>query len=147
MNWIAIVFAVAFTIIFLILLWYNIYKKLFTFNDLSVPAATEINNGPIINPMVYQLIYQSSSSTTWTFAPSKLFESDWQKGRVNYLLIAGTMYGITSAAFDSTSIKMELLANCNNVSSSFVGSTCVAPSFTAQSMLLVLGYKFTSKII
>ena len=142
---VAIVAAVAFSTLFIVLLWYNIYKKLFTFNDLSTPAATEMNNGPITSPMIYQLVYQSSSNTTWKFDQSEQFASDWRKGRINYLLIAGTMYLVQSVALTLNTMTLQLVSSCDNSSSSFAASTsaCIAPSFAAKNTLLVLGYKFT----
>ena len=150
MNWTIIsisVAAIAFSIIFSVLLWYN-YRKLVTFNDFSTPAVQNITSGPIVSPYVYQLVYQSSSGTTWTFENSDEFKNDWIKARVNNLLIAGTLYTITAANFPITNDKMilTLTASCNNTSSSFVGSTCDAKSLIAKSTLLVLGYKFTSQV-
>jgi len=142
-------FATAFVIMAVILFYQN-HQKLVTFNDLSPrPTPASIASGPITTPNIYQLVYQSSStsgsSSTWTFMFHQDLARDYQHNRINYLLINGTLYNITSVEIQDSTIKLTLVASCDSSSAtSFAGSSCTQPSWTANSTMFVLGYSFSA---
>lgn len=138
-------FVVVFIVLFVILFFQN-RQELVTFdnlkNDLHPPPRQPSSNGPI----VYQLVYSSSSGQTWTFLMNNDFYSDWKtKKTLNYLLINGTLYKIKDQIIDNdkTIMKFKLEANCQDSSAtSFVGSSCTQASWPTNTTLLVLGYYF-----
>jgi hypothetical protein len=130
-----ILIALAFVILFGILCWLN-FEKIYTFNDVVRPVVK--NTGPIVNPIVYQLVYISSSGTTWTFVQNETFLNDWATKRVNYLLIDGTLYSITSVKRQQNMI-LTLETTCNTMAS-FTNCEDTQPNWTTNNTLYVLGY-------
>lgn len=140
-----IFFAASFVILLVILIFQN-RKQLVTFNDLApIPKQPSTTTGPITAPSIYQLVYISSSHSTWTFKYNKDLANDFKRKRINYLLVNGTLYHITGLedSENDTQMQLTLEASCNNASaSSFVGSTCTQPSWESNTTLFALAYYF-----
>ena len=139
MTILLIAIAIAFATLFCILCWLN-FEKIYTFNDVVRPVVK--NTGPIVNPIVYQLVYTSSSGTTWKFMKNTDFISDFNANRVNYLLINGTLYSIKSINHPQTDGNMTLtLETTCNTMVSFTNCKDAVPDWSTNNTLYVLGYK------
>jgi len=138
-TWIAGITMTLFIILFAIL-WMNNAKKLYTFNDVPLPPPESLKN-PIINPVVYQLVYVSSSGKTWTILYDKMFLSDWKNNRINYLLINGTLYNIEQVNTTGADNMVLTLEQTCGTMSSFGGCTDSVPTWSTHTVLYVLGYR------
>ena len=139
-KWVAWITVIIFAILFIVLWVFN-SKKLYTYNDMS-PPKPEVLKNPIINPVVYQLVYVSSSLHTWTLLYNKVFLDDWNNNRINYLIINGTLYNIERVDKPTSppNMVLTLQSSCDTISS-FGGCTDIIPNWTTNTVLYVLGYK------
>lgn len=123
-------------------LWYLNNKKLYTSADIPIQNM-KLDIGNIITPVIYHLVYKSSSGSTWSFDPSKQFIDDFKNKRINTLLIGGSMYDLKKAEVENNMMILLLDSNCgNDALSSFVGSKCDQNAWPSNTLLMVLGYKF-----
>ena len=111
--------------------------KLKTFFDMMYTSRP--STSPIKNPVVYQLNFISNSEKIWTFKISNTFISDWEKNRVNALMISGAIYNITDVMTVDNMMKLTLVSDCTNTLS-FAG--CEASPGEPSKTLYVLAYKF-----